>query len=156
MTKSYKICLLIYDFLLCDLKIKANIYPNPTAAVIPADVAVNPPLNIPKIPNSFTASIAPLARDAPKPIMGTVIPDFANSFIGSNNITACKKTPISSNKTSILAEVILVLIIKIWASKHTKPPTPNTIKYCKKVSILFPLFYNKCVCYTWDSFPLLS
>ncbi len=91
----------------------AKRYAKPTAAAIPPAVAVIPPVNIPRIPSFATASMAPLARLAPKPIMGTVMPDFANSLIGSNMPIACKKTPISSNKTSILADVILVLIINI-------------------------------------------
>ena len=39
--------------------------------------------------------------------------NILNSLIGSKIPTAWSKTPISSNKTKILAEVILVLIIKI-------------------------------------------
>ena len=65
------------------LKIKANINEANIAIAIPPADAVNPPVKIPIIPSSLAAMIAPLARLAPKPIIGTVAPAFANSLKGA-------------------------------------------------------------------------
>lgn len=96
--------------------------------VIPPEAAVNPPVNIPKIPNSFVAMIAPRAKLAPKPIIGTLAPAFANSLKGAYTLNTSKTMPIIKNKTNILAVVIFVLITKICAKKQIKPPIKNEIK----------------------------
>lgn len=81
---------------------------NNTAAAIPPAVASKPPVNAPTIPRALTAPIAPFAREAPKPIIGTLIPAFANSEIGSNIPKASSKTPIKTKVTKILADVMFV------------------------------------------------
>lgn len=66
-------------FFVCDLKIKANKNANPTAAAMPPAVAVSPPVKIPKNPWVLIAPIAPFAKDAPNPTIGTLIPALAKS-----------------------------------------------------------------------------
>ena len=55
------------------------IYPKNTAAAIPPDAVVMPPVNAPTKPDSCTFCIAPLARRLPKPVKGTVAPAPAKS-----------------------------------------------------------------------------
>ena len=98
----------INQFLVLDLKIRANMKANMTAAAIPPAVASSPPVNAPKSPFALTAPIAPFARDAPNPIIGTFIPALAKEDIGSNIPNASSKTPIKTKVTKILAEVIFV------------------------------------------------
>lgn len=50
---------------------------------IPPAAAVSPPVNMPKTPNCLVAVIAPLAKLAPKPMIGTLAPAFANSLKGA-------------------------------------------------------------------------
>ena len=99
-----------------------------TAAAIPPAVASIPPVNKPSIPLDLTAPIAPFAREAPNPMIGTFIPAFKTDAIGSKTLIACKNSPIRTNNTSILAVVIFVLITSICASKHIRPPLAKTIK----------------------------
>ena len=99
---------LVYQFLVFDLNIRANINANKTAAAIPPAVASSPPVKAPISPLDFTAPIAPLANDAPKPIIGTFIPALANEDSGSKIPKASRATPIKTNVTKILAEVIFV------------------------------------------------
>ena len=64
-----------YDFVF-GLNITAIKYPNTIAAVIPPAVPVIPPVKAPTKPFSFTALIAPLAREFPNPGKGIVAPDL--------------------------------------------------------------------------------
>lgn len=64
---------MLYYFVF-ELNIKENKKAKPTAAAIPADVASKPPVNVPKRPLDSTPDIAPFAREAPKPTIGTFIP----------------------------------------------------------------------------------
>ena len=73
------IILSIYYFFVRALKISPNRKAKPTAAAMPPAVASNPPVKTPIIPFDLTAEIAPFASDAPKPIIGTLTPAFANS-----------------------------------------------------------------------------
>ena len=102
------IVILYINYFVLDLKIKAKIKAKITAAAIPPAVASSPPVNAPSNPFDFTALIAPFASDAPKPIIGTFIPAFANSEIGANKFKACNTTPIKTKVTKILAEVMFV------------------------------------------------
>ena len=102
---------------------------NKTAATTPPATASSPPANAPKIPFAWPPAMAPLVSDAPKPIMGTFIPAFATLAILSKTPIASRKTPTSTKETKILAEVILVLIIKSWPIAQINPPTKKTIKY---------------------------
>lgn len=97
-----------YFYLVFDLKIKEKIKAKIIAAAIPPAVASKPPVKAPKTPFDLTALIAPFARDAPNPMIGTFIPAFANSEIGAKRLQACKNTPINTKVTKILAEVIFV------------------------------------------------
>lgn len=101
---------------------KANII----AAAIPPAVASRPPVKAPNKPFDFTALIAPFASDAPKPIIGTFIPAFANSEMGAKMLNACKITPIKTKVTSILAEVMFVYMMSICPSIQINPPIKNT------------------------------
>ena len=74
------ILLYIY-FFVCDLNMRAKINAKITAAAIPPAVAVNPPVKTPSKPCDLTAPIAPFASEAPKPIIGTLIPAPAKSEI---------------------------------------------------------------------------
>lgn len=102
---------MLYYFVF-DFDISENMKAKITAAAIPPAVASNPPVRAPKSPLDSTADIAPLASDAPKPTMGTLIPACANCDMGSNMLNACKTTPIKTNNTKMRAEVIFVVIIK--------------------------------------------
>ena len=68
-------------FFVCEWKMRAKIKAKIMAAAIPPAVAVSPPVNIPRIPCDLTAPIAPFASDAPKPIIGTLMPAPAKSEI---------------------------------------------------------------------------
>ena len=68
-------------FFVWDLKINANKNAKPIAAAIPPAVAVKPPVNTPKSPCDSTAPITPFASEAPKPMIGTLIPALAKSEI---------------------------------------------------------------------------
>lgn len=138
-------------YFVLDLKIKENRNANPTAAAMPAAVASNPPVNAPSSPLDSTADIAPLASDAPKPMIGTLIPACANCAIGSKILKACNTTPIKTNNTKILADVIFVVIIKICPSIQTNPPIKNT----HKNSILHPHFQDNGMAYSRNRLPLL-
>lgn len=94
---------------------------------IPPAAAVNPPVNAPMIPYSFVAIIAPRASVAPKPMIGTVAPAFANSLNGAYTLKTSSTMPIIKNNTNIRAVVILVRITKICPKKHINPPTKNEI-----------------------------
>lgn len=96
------------------------------AAAIPPAVASSPPVKAPIKPFDLTADITPFASEAPKPIIGTFIPARANSDIGSKIPKACKSTPIITNVTKILAEVIFVYIIRTCPSIQISPPIKNT------------------------------
>ncbi len=109
------------------LNMSANINDAKIAIAIPPAEAVNPPVNIPIIPSSFAAIIAPRARLAPKPIIGTVAPAFANSLNGAYILKTSNIIPMIKNKTKILAVVIFVLITKICAKKQINPPTKKDI-----------------------------
>ena len=71
---------IFYCFLILGLATSEAIYPKNIAAAIPPAEALTPPVKAPKIPSSFTASIAPFARFAPKPVSGTVAPHPAKSI----------------------------------------------------------------------------
>lgn len=115
-------------FFVCEWKINAKMKAKTIAAAIPPAVAVSPPVKIPSNPCDFTAPITPLASDAPKPIIGTLMPAPAKSEIYLKTPTASKNTPISTNVTSMRAEVMLVVIINISPIMHTNPPMINTHK----------------------------
>lgn len=91
----------------------ANISPNVTAAAMPAEVAVIPPVNMPINPSLSTASITPFASEYPKPEIGTVAPVPAYLTIGSYMPIAVRTAPTHTYVTSILAGVSFVLSIKI-------------------------------------------
>ena len=82
-----------------------------TAAAIPPAVAINPPVKIPRTPEDCAAPIAPFAREAPNPIIGTLIPAPAKLEIGSKIPNACRSTPTKTKVTKILEDVIFVVII---------------------------------------------
>ena len=116
------------SYLLLDLNNNPNKKANPTAAAMPPAVACKPPVKTPINPVDLTALMAPLASEAPKPIIGTVIPALANEDIGAKIPTASKSTPIKTKITSILEEVILVVIIKTSPRRHINPPIKKTHK----------------------------
>ena len=60
-----------------------------------AAAALIPPLIAPRKPCSLTPSSAPFARFEPKPIIGIVTPEPANSFIYSNAPVTSSTTPTS-------------------------------------------------------------
>ena len=60
-------------------KIEA-INPKNTAAAIPPDEAVNPPVKMPIIPSLAIASLTPFARVFPNPTKGTLAPAPAKSI----------------------------------------------------------------------------
>ncbi len=68
-------------FFVCERKIRAKIKPNMIAAAIPPAVEVKQPVKTPNKPCDSTALIAPFVSDAPKPIIGTLIPAPAKSEI---------------------------------------------------------------------------
>ena len=111
-----------------DLKIMAIMNPDTIATLMPAATAVIAPDKTPNIPNLSTPSKAPFTSPAPKPVIGTVIPDPANFLMGSNQPTTCRIAPITTNETKIRAGVQLVFKISNCPSKHTKPPITNAHK----------------------------
>ena len=66
--------MIFYDFFVFARKINAKINAKITAAAIPPEVASKPHVKIPIMPFVLTALIAPFARLAPKPTIGTEIP----------------------------------------------------------------------------------
>ena len=94
---------------------------------MPPEAAVRPPVNMPMIPYSLVAIIAPLARLAPNPMIGTLAPAFANSLNGAYTLNTSNTIPIIKNSTNILAVVILVRITSICAKKQINPPTRKDI-----------------------------
>ena len=79
----------------------------------PAETAESPPFIAPSIPSSLAPSKAPFARLLPNPIIGIVTPAPANSSKYLKTPMTSRNTPKIKNVTRILADDILVLLIKI-------------------------------------------
>src|SRR5699024_5791744 len=69
-------------FFIFGLNTSAPIYPKTRAAAIPAELAVRPPLNIPKNPSVPIPSFTPFHNVFPKPSKGTAAPAPAQSRNG--------------------------------------------------------------------------
>lgn len=120
-----------------ELNISEKINEKNTAAAIPPAVAVSPPVNKPITPLVETCLITPFASVLPKPTIGTVAPAFPKSTMGSYNPKPSKKMPATKKVTKILADVILVLIIKICPIKQIIPPTKKTLRYVNNMRFSF-------------------
>lgn len=101
-------CASMQNYFVLALNISEKTKAKITAAAIPPAVASSPPVNAPKSPLACAPEIAPLAKDAPKPMIGTLMPALANSEIGAKTLKACKIMPISTKVTSMRAEVMFV------------------------------------------------
>ena len=111
------------------LKIRLASNPAKMAAAIPPAEDLSPPVNIPKNPFSYTASLTPLARRLPNPVSGTLAPAPANSVKGSYTPSPPRITPMTTKLTKIRAGVSLVLSMRICPMTQNPPPTANEINY---------------------------
>ena len=115
-----------------DLNTSAKRKPKSMTADTPGAAALSPPLTAPKRPPSRPPSKAPFAMALPKPVMGTVTPEDANSLIASKTPARSARLSSSMNVTRIRADDISVLLMQQLPQRAQSAPHRKHLQISEK------------------------